>query len=1280
MKNHKRVLTFLMIALIVLFYAPNRTYADTSGESSAEAEEILYQNLFYYKLIDNELHITRAYDDQHFKEDGSLDYTDRCLITSLYIPETLPIDGTEYPVTYIDGSIGSTTGAFKGCFNLTSLTLPSSLKSIGDAAFQGCENLTSVQLPEGLEYLGSSAFGDCTSLQSINIPKGVQTHQYAGEQAYRGPLANTPVLSSVDLEDGRTTIGNGFFEYSGITEIMIPSSVTEINKYAFYDTENLTTVTFAEDSTLQKIGWKAFSESGLTAFYMPETVNYVDVGAFAGCTQLQTVRLSANMTCNANQTERGYDTGVFSGCTALTDVIFPEGMTKIGRCWFFDSPITSITIPASVTEIEEAAFRYCLSLSEVVLEDGSSLEKIGKTAFIKDGALTSFNFPETLKILGNNAFESTGLTEVILPDSLETMYAGVFNSCSSLTSVTIPAGMTYEWGNNNGAFEGSNSLKTVIFKPGVDSIDAGLFGWNEGIESIEIPEGVTSIGARAFRRAYNLKSVTFPASLSSIASEAFSDCTGLETMTFQGSRPTVSSSICAGVEATVYFGTWDEEPDNWGGTLTFVGDITAPEELQIIDYEKDTWNFRNYEESIPYEDYAKFFTPVVSKLLSAKLPFIKGDPARCYGMSILIPSIMDYGFPENLTGNDIHSLEKTAEVRKWLRYAHISQFLPDLTEEEAENTNDYNGLYRAIKNSLGGTGNKVIIAIDGHEVLPVSILKDTEDDVWIGIYDSNYPNNYDSDAGEPAYAKLVLSGENGDYTECHYYRSLEKGADKADKEQTFKTVSYVTSIQSFINAYNSKKKIDYNAWMRGNVNSKICRLVYFLNDNRDALIAGVNTVYPINIKDGEGDTENGALYWIKDDDDQMTISGVEPGNEIILASDTNSISIKATGTADVSFQINENQSHAELAMDTPGSVVITCVSGEDNATEVTAEISVDDHSSFSFEDGLVSATGISAIDVTAVSGVIDESGKVQGEVEEYSADNVDPSAQYTVAVNKQLSTPEVSSVTNVVGGVKITWEAVPGAEKYRLFRKTYNVSTKKWSKWANLADTTSVQYTDKTAVTGTKYKYTVRCISADGKTYTSSFDSAGKNITYVAAPTISSLKNVNGGVKVVWPKTKGASKYRVFRKTGSGKWTKLTDTTSTTYTDKKASNGKTYAYTIRCLNSSGKYASAYNTTGKSITYVQRPAISSLTSPKTKQILVKWSKNKKATGYQIQYSTSSTFAKGNKTVTVKGASKVSKTISKLKSKKKYYVRIRTYKTVNGKKYYSAWSAKKKVTTK
>ncbi|MBR3737820.1 MAG: leucine-rich repeat protein, partial [Eubacterium sp.] len=91
-------------------------------------------------------------------------------------------------------------------------------------------------------------------------------------------------------------------------------------------------------------------------------------------------------------------------------------------------------------------------------------------------------------------------------------------------------------------------------------------------------------------------------------------------------------------------------------------------------------------------------------------------------------------------------------------------------------------------------------------------------------------------------------------------------------------------------------------------------------------------------------------------------------------------------------------------------------------------------------------------------------------------------------------------------------------------------------------------------------------------------------------------------------------------------------------------------------------------------------VSKVSSPKSKQLKVSWKKQTSSTtGYQIQYSTSSKF-KSAKTVTIKKNKTTSVTIKKLKSKKKYYVRIRTYKTVDGKKYYSSWSSAKSVTTK
>lgn len=96
--------------------------------------------------------------------------------------------------------------------------------------------------------------------------------------------------------------------------------------------------------------------------------------------------------------------------------------------------------------------------------------------------------------------------------------------------------------------------------------------------------------------------------------------------------------------------------------------------------------------------------------------------------------------------------------------------------------------------------------------------------------------------------------------------------------------------------------------------------------------------------------------------------------------------------------------------------------------------------------------------------------------------------------------------------------------------------------------------------------------------------------------------------------------------------------------------------------------------------VKGTTLSSVKNTKTRKMTVKWKKNKAVNGYQIQYATNKKFTSGSKTVTVNKNSTVSKTVKKLKKGKKYYVRIRTYKTVNGKKYYSSWSKAKSVKIK
>lgn len=130
------------------------------------------------------------------------------------------------------------------------------------------------------------------------------------------------------------------------------------------------------------------------------------------------------------------------------------------------------------------------------------------------------------------------------------------------------------------------------------------------------------------------------------------------------------------------------------------------------------------------------------------------------------------------------------------------------------------------------------------------------------------------------------------------------------------------------------------------------------------------------------------------------------------------------------------------------------------------------------------------------------------------------------------------------------------------------------------------------------------------------------------------------------------------------------------------SGGKNVGKGTASLKLKGDYTGT-----KTLKYTVVPKGTSLKTVKAgkKSFTMKWKKQSgrmsasRISGYQVQYSTSGSFKSGNRTVTVKGYSKVSKKISKLRSGKKYYVRIRTYKTVGGKKYYSAWSAKKSVRT-
>ena len=247
------------------------------------------------------------------------------------------------------------------------------------------------------------------------------------------------------------------------------------------------------------------------------------------------------------------------------------------------------------------------------------------------------------------------------------------------------------------------------------------------------------------------------------------------------------------------------------------------------------------------------------------------------------------------------------------------------------------------------------------------------------------------------------------------------------------------------------------------------------------------------------------------------------------------------------------------------------------------------------------------------------------------------------AVSSNLATPKISKTENVNGGVKLTWSKVKGAEKYRVYYK----GSKGWTR---MVDTTSTSYIDKDVSSGKNYTYTVRCINSSATKFTSGYDSKGKTVKYISVPKITKAESVNGGVKISWGKSNGAEQYRVYYK-GSKGWTRLADTTSTSYTDSKVASGKTYNYTVRCLNKSkNKFTSGYDSKGAKATFIAAPKISK-TENVNGGVKISWGKSSGAEQYRVYY-------KGSKGWTrLADTTSTSYTDSKVASGKTYTYTVR-----------------------
>ena len=221
-------------------------------------------------------------------------------------------------------------------------------------------------------------------------------------------------------------------------------------------------------------------------------------------------------------------------------------------------------------------------------------------------------------------------------------------------------------------------------------------------------------------------------------------------------------------------------------------------------------------------------------------------------------------------------------------------------------------------------------------------------------------------------------------------------------------------------------------------------------------------------------------------------------------------------------------------------------------------------------------------DTTATS--FTDSGVVPNKTETYTIRCIDKNGNTISGFNstgwsKKYTpvAPTISKLDITTGGIKLSWNKIAGVYGYRLYYKTSSGG------WKRFKDTTASSFTDSGVSPNRTETYTIRCIDKNGKTV-SGFNSKGWSKKYTAAtPKITKLTNRSKGVSVTWNKIAGVYGYRLYRKYNGGSWTKVKDTTSTSFTDSGAKKGKKVTYTVRCIDRKGKTVSGFNSKGWSIT-------------------------------------------------------------------------------------------------
>lgn len=455
--------------------------------------------------------------------------------SSVIIPSTVTYAGQVYTVTSI------AKYAFSNCTDLSVITIPNSIKAIGDRAFYNCSGLYNINLPStalmmGREVLHGTAWYN-------NQASGVWL--YLGNPfniliGYKGALPN----NSIVLSSNTKSIAGGAFEGSSIVDVSLPNTLEYIGPHAFYNCNNL--YLDALPDSLKGIGQAAFYGCHWSSFVFEVTIPN-------GMTEIMD--------------------SAFLFCTGWTSVIIPNSITKIRRSAFWGSGLTSVTIGENV----DSMMVHCMPWNTIQTVNYNAVNcktaNLGGQSIFAGSGLTTFNIGATVQSLPDYLIASCGnLQYVSFPNSIVSIGKGNFGNCGLSGTLSLPSSLEQIGVNAFAYCTGLMSIQCNVNNPpvvfGGTSIFSSCYNIPLLVPCSSISSYQTATGWSNFTSISGISGCNYTVTLS-VNNSSMGSVSGGGTYT-QGATATISATANSGY----HFDHWSDGNTQNPRSLTVTSDIS----------------------------------------------------------------------------------------------------------------------------------------------------------------------------------------------------------------------------------------------------------------------------------------------------------------------------------------------------------------------------------------------------------------------------------------------------------------------------------------------------------------------------------------------------------------------------------------------------------------------------------------------------------------------------------------------------------------------------------